>query len=64
MKAFTLYPPEVTHYRKLLTKLQDYGVANFDDMETFIDLYAEWHIKIFLVFLLKRQQYFKENLGL
>lgn len=47
MKAFTLYPPEVTYYRQLLTKLQDYGVPNFDDMETFINLYTEWHIKNF-----------------
>lgn len=47
MKAFTLYPPEITYYRQLLTKLRDYGEPNFDDMETFVKLYAEWHMQNF-----------------
>lgn len=47
MKAFTLYSPEEIHSRQLLRKLQDYGVPNFDDFETFLKLYAEWYTQTF-----------------
>lgn len=47
MKAFTIFPPETIYFRKLLRKLEDYGVPNFDDIEVFIALYQEWHTKTF-----------------
>ncbi len=47
MKAITLYSSEEIYFRKLLKKLEDYGQPNFDDLETFLKLYKEWHMENF-----------------